>query len=198
MTLASLIFKDAQEGLRNNQSTVKMYQLSIGDAEVFIEVIQLPGPLVIFGAGHDAIPVVRFAKELGWNVTVVDSRQSSATSAHFLAADAFVVSRPEDICDTFGGLHQSITITPRVVAVVMTHNYLQDRELLKMLLPSPIRYLGILGPKSRTERLLRELLEQGVTLTENNLNRLYAPVGIDIGADNQRKLPWRSWLKSEL
>lgn len=86
-TLAALILEDAQEALRNNQSTLKLYQLPIGDAEVFIEVIQLPVPLVIFGAGHDAIPVVRFAKELGWHVTVVDSRQSSATSASFPVAD---------------------------------------------------------------------------------------------------------------
>lgn len=92
-----------------------------------------------------------------------------------------MVSRPEDICER-------ITLDPRIVAVVMTHNYLQDRELLKTLLPSPARYLGLLGPKSRTEQLLRELLEQGVTLTENNLSRLYAPVGIDIGADNPEEI----------
>lgn len=180
-TLAALILGDAQEALRNNQSTLKLHQLPIGKAEVFIEVIQPPVPLVIFGAGHDANPVVRFAKELGWHITVVDSRQSSATSTRFLAADTVVVSRSEDI-----GAY--ITLDPRTVAVVMTHNYLQDRELLKTLLPSPIRYLGILGPKSRTERLLRELLEQGVALTENNLNRLYAPVGIDIGADNPEEI----------
>ena len=179
--LATGILDDAREALRNSQSTVKLYQLPVGNVEVFIEVIQPPVPLVIFGTGDDAMPVVRFAKELGWHVTVVDSRQSSATSARFSLADAVVLSRPENIGDR-------ITIDSRTVAVVMTHNYLQDRELLKTLLPSPLQYLGILGPKSRTERLLRELLEQGVALTEDHLRRLYAPVGIDIGADNPEEI----------
>lgn len=179
--LAALILDDARAALRNNQSTLKSYHLPVGNAEVFIEVIQPPVPLIIFGAGDDAKPVVRFAKELGWHVTVVDSRPAYATSERFPLADALVVSRPEHIGDR-------ITIDPRSVTVVMTHNYLQDRELLKTLLPSCIQYLGVLGPKSRTERLLRELLEQGIALTENNLSRLYAPIGIDIGADNPEEI----------
>jgi xanthine/CO dehydrogenase XdhC/CoxF family maturation factor len=187
-TLAALILDDARAALRHNQSALKQYQLPVGNVEVFIEAIQPPVPLVIFGAGDDAIPVVGFAKGLGWHVTVVDSRQSYATSTRFPAADAVIVSRPEQISDAFDGLRQRITIDPRTVAVVMTHNYLQDRELLKTLLPSCLRYLGILGPKSRTERLLQELLEQGAALTENHLSRLYAPVGIDIGADNPEEI----------
>lgn len=110
-----------------------------------------------------------------------DSRPAYATSERFPSADVLVISRPEQI-------RERITIDPRTVGVVMTHNYLQDQELLKTLLPSAVRYLGILGPKSRTERLLRELLEQGVALTENNLSRLYAPIGVDIGADNPEEI----------
>lgn len=169
--LGAIVLNDARAALSNNQSILKQYQLPVGNAEVFIEVIQPPVPLIIFGAGDDAKPVVRFAKELGWHVTVVDSRPVSATSSRFPSADVLVVSRPEQI-------RERITTDPRTVAVVMTHNYLQDQELLKTLLPSAIRYLGILGPKSRTERLLRELLQQGVPLTENNLSRLYAPIGV--------------------
>lgn len=179
--LAAIALNDARAALSNNQSTLKRYHSPIGNAEVFIEVIQPPVPLIIFGAGDDAKPVVRFAKELGWHVTVVDSRPAYATSERFPSADVLVVSRPEHI-------RERITIDPRKVAVVMTHNYLQDQELLKTLLPSAIQYLGILGPKSRTERLLRELLQQGVALTENNLSRLYAPIGVDIGADNPEEI----------
>lgn len=179
--LAAIVLNDARAALSNNQSTLKSYQLTVGNAEVFIEVIQPPVPLIIFGAGDDAKPVVRFAKELGWHVTVVDSRPAYATSERFPLADALVVSRPEHISNC-------ITIDPRSVTVVMTHNYLQDRELIKTLSPASGQYLGVLGPKSRTERLLRELLEQGIALTENNLSRLYAPIGIDIGADNPEEI----------
>jgi xanthine/CO dehydrogenase XdhC/CoxF family maturation factor len=155
--LGAIVLNDARAALSNNQSILKQYQLPGGNAEVFIEVIQPPLPLIIFGAGDDAKPVVRFAKELGWHVTVVDSRPAYATSERFPSADVLVVSRPKHI-------RERITIDPATVAVMMTHNYLQDQELLKTLLPSAVRYLGILGPKSRTQRLLRELLQQEVGL----------------------------------
>lgn len=64
----------------------------------------------------------------------------------------------------------------------MTHNYLHDLELLKTLLPSPAKYIGILGSKKRTEQLLRDLAKQGQP-TAAQLHRLHAPVGLDIGAD---------------
>jgi xanthine dehydrogenase accessory factor len=70
-----------------------------GKAEVFIEVIQPPVPLMIFGAGHDAVPLVRLAQELGWYVTVVDSRQADATRERFPSADEVILSRPESISE---------------------------------------------------------------------------------------------------
>lgn len=76
-SVAASIVEDARAALQSKTSILKSYQLPIGEVEVFIEVIQPPLPLIIFGAGHDALPVARFAKELGWNVTVVDTRQST-------------------------------------------------------------------------------------------------------------------------
>jgi xanthine/CO dehydrogenase XdhC/CoxF family maturation factor len=74
------------------------------------------------------------------------------------------------------------------MAVVMTHNYLHDLEILKTLLPSAIRYLGILGPKSRTQKLFQDLQEQGVTPTSPQEQRLYSPVGLDIGAETPEEI----------
>jgi xanthine/CO dehydrogenase XdhC/CoxF family maturation factor len=179
--LLAQIREDAQKALDNNRSTVKVYPLPLGKAEVFIEVIQPPVPLMIFGAGHDAVPLVRLAQELGWYVTVVDSRQADATRERFPSADEVILSRPESIGDRIG-------LDNRTVAVVMTHNYLHDLEILKTLLLSPVRYLGILGPKSRTGKLLQDLQEQGITPTENQLQHLYSPVGLDIGADTPEEI----------
>ncbi len=117
-SVAASIVEDARAAL-GRKSILKSYQLPTGEIEVFIEVIQPPLPLVIFGAGHDAIPVARFAKELGWNVTVVDTRQALATQNRFAEADIIVLSRPENITEY-------ITVCDRTVAVVMTHNYLHD------------------------------------------------------------------------
>ncbi|WP_028954548.1 XdhC family protein [Synechocystis sp. PCC 7509] len=180
-SLAASIVEDARTALQDKVSTLKFYLLPNGEVEVFIEVIQPPLPLIIFGAGHDAIPVARFAKELGWNVTVVDTKQAPATQNRFADADAIVLSRLENIGDY-------IDLGDRTVAVVMTHNYLHDLEVLKTLLPSQVCYLGILGPKSRTERLLEELHQIEINPTREQMHRLYAPIGLDIGADTPEEI----------
>ncbi|HEY9707910.1 MAG TPA: XdhC/CoxI family protein [Oculatellaceae cyanobacterium] len=179
--LVAQIRDDSWKALNDSRSTVKAYPLPTGKADVFIEVIQPPVPLMIFGAGHDAVPLVRLAQELGWYVTVVDSRQADGTRSRFPSADEVVLSRPE-------GISERIHLYNRTMAVIMTHNYLHDLELLKILLPSPVRYLGILGPKSRTGKLLQDLQEQGITPSEQQLQRLYSPVGLNIGADTPEEI----------
>jgi xanthine dehydrogenase accessory factor len=189
-SVAASILEDARTALQDKLSSLKSYQLPNGEVEVFIEVIQPPLPLIIFGAGHDAIPVARFAKELGWNVTVVDTRQSTATQNRFAESDAIVLSRPENITDhiSVGDSASAPGYGLRTAAVVMTHNYLHDLELLKILLPSQVCYLGILGPKSRTERLLAQLRQIGTQPTSEQMHRLYAPIGLDIGADTPEEI----------
>jgi len=179
--LAEAIRHDSQRALDSGTPKVTMYQMSAGRAEVFIEVIQPPVPLVIFGAGHDAVPLVRFAKELGWHVTVVDPRPGYATRQKFPLADTLVVCRPEEV-------HEHIEIQRGTVAVVMTHHYLHDADLLKSLLPLPLRYLGLLGSKRRTQRLLREARKEGILLSHSNLDLVYGPIGLDIGADTPEEI----------
>ncbi|MGZ8266679.1 MAG: XdhC family protein [Burkholderiales bacterium] len=151
-------------------------QLEGGAAVVFVERIDPPTPLIVFGAGHDAMPVVRLAKDLGWHVTLVDHRPAYATPERFPDADRIVVGTRADV---FAGL----TLDADTLALVMTHNYLRDLELLGRLLPSPVRYLGLLGPRRRTDQLLEDLKEKGVEPDSAQLERLYAPVGLDIGSE---------------
>lgn len=173
------ILTDAQAAQFNNQSCTKTYHLSTGNAEVFIEVIQPPTSLVIFGAGHDAVPVAHFAKALGWDVTVVDSRANTATHQRFAIADRVILTRPETA-------HKQVCVSNCTV-VVMTHNYLHDLEILKMLLKSSANYIGVLGSKQRSERLLQDLHTES-TYTQAQLERLYAPIGLDIGADTPSEI----------
>lgn len=179
--LSLAILTDAQAAQSNNHSCIKTYHLSTGNAEVFIEVLQPPTPLVIFGAGYDAVPLAHFAKALGWDVTVVDSRANTATYQRFPSVDNVILTRPETA-------HQQVCVSVRTVAVVMTHNYLHDLELLKMLLPSTVTYIGVLGSKQRSERLIQDLYTQSIVYTEAQLQRLYAPIGIDIGADRPEEI----------
>jgi xanthine dehydrogenase accessory factor len=145
------------------------------NCEVFVEWVGQPVSLVIFGAGHDAIPLVNIAKQIGWHVTVADGRPGYANASRFPGADGVVLIRPDD---PLAGLD----IGPRTAVVLMTHNYPQDGKLLQRILPLAPRYLGILGPKARTERLFKEL---GKSIDESSLN---APVGLDIGADTPESI----------
>jgi xanthine/CO dehydrogenase XdhC/CoxF family maturation factor len=158
------------------ESSIARFDLPNGNAEVFIEHIEPPLPLVIFGGGHDAIPVARFAKALGWHVTVVDHRSAYVNAARFPDADRLVVCTPKDVPAQIPLSHDTLTL-------VMTHNYLRDRDLLELLLSSSVRYLGLLGPRKRTDQLLADLAEKNVQPTQGQLARLYAPVGLDIGSE---------------
>jgi xanthine/CO dehydrogenase XdhC/CoxF family maturation factor len=126
----------------------------------------LPPPaLVIFGAGHDAVPLVRIAKEVGWHVTIVDGRSAYAKKERFPQADAVWVSPPS----------KPLEIEEGAAVVVMTHSFANDVALLSWLLDSPAGYIGVLGPVHRTHRILEE---QGL-----DGSRLYAPIGLDLGAE---------------
>ncbi|MEM6400689.1 MAG: XdhC family protein, partial [Cyanobacteria bacterium P01_D01_bin.116] len=171
------VLSDTKVALENHNSILKEYHLASGKIEVFIEVIQPPLSLIVFGAGYDVLPLVNFSKQLGWDVTVVDNRQREASKKRFEQADKIQLSPPDDILE-------NIEITERTVAVVMSHNYLDDLEMLKLLLPSNLNYLGILGPKKRTNRILQELQEEEITVNAN----IYSPVGLDIGADNAEEI----------
>lgn len=174
--LAEAIGNDSRQALADGRSTIKRYELAAGCAQVFIEIVQPPVPLIVLGAGYDAVPVVRLAKELGWHVTVVDPRPGHAIRTRFPLADALIVCRPEEVC-------KRIPLDRGTVAVVMTHNFLHDAELLMALIPSPLLYLGLLGPKQRAQRLLDGIQNLGVVLSQSRLGQIYGPMGLDIGAD---------------
>jgi xanthine/CO dehydrogenase XdhC/CoxF family maturation factor len=70
----------------------------------------------------------------------------------------------------------------------MTHHYLRDRSLLRFLLPSAARFIGILGPRKRTEALLEDLGEEGLSVTQEQLERLHGPAGLDIGAESPEEI----------
>ena len=144
---------------------------------VFEETVQPPAPLVIFGAGQDALPLMRLAKELGWHVTVADTRGTRARPERFPLADSVCLGWPD-----------SMKMDERTAVVVMTHNYPDDRRVLKSLLLSSAGYIGQLGPRVRTERLLAELADDGLVITEAMRSRLHAPIGLDLGADNPEEI----------
>lgn len=152
-----------------------------GSVEALVEPV-LPWPeLYVFGAGPDAVPVVRLAVELGFDVTVADHRASLVRPERFPGAAAVVLCNP-------GALAGPFDPGPEAAALVMSHSFASDRACLGQLMQRPLRYLGALGPKRRTERLLAELAAEGVVPEPDLRAALHAPVGLDIGAETPEEI----------
>jgi xanthine dehydrogenase accessory factor len=152
-----------------------------GSARCFVEVIEPPPRLLVCGAGHDAIPLVKAAADLGWRVDVADDRESMLTPDRFPTARRFVHSDP-------GKIDDAAEIDKRTFVVVMSHNYLRDRDYLRSLLGSNAAYVGMLGPRARLQRLLNDLSSDGMEIPSGDDIRLHGPAGLDIGAEGPEEI----------
>jgi xanthine dehydrogenase accessory factor len=177
--VAAMLESEVRELSRGAETSgVRVYVADGGAVKVFVETLLPPVPLVIFGAGQDALPVVELTRQLGWLTEVVDPQARTASLSRFAAADRVTLARPEEVASR-------VSIGPRTLTLLMSHNYSHDLALLSFLLASPARYIGVMGPRKRTERMLSELAAgEGMSLLEEaGLARLHSPAGLDIGAN---------------
>lgn len=146
----------------------------VGAFRVFTEVQTPPPHLVIFGAGDDSIPLCAYASDAGFRVTVVDHRQAYLSRERFPSAARVFLRRAEE--GTNG-----LPLGPSAYAVVKTHSFAQDREWVRRLLEAGVPYVGLLGPRSRTAKILGDVGGIGA-------GRVYGPVGLDIGAEGPEQV----------
>jgi xanthine dehydrogenase accessory factor len=167
----------AEELLDAERSEIRQLPAGAGEVRAFIEILEPPLRLVVLGAGHDAIPLVAVAATLGWQPIVADDRPQFLQTERFPGASGFVpLERPDQVGDR-------APIDRRTFVVVMTHNFLKDKDYLRSLLSTEARYIAMLGPGARTKRLLDELREEGVMVAGADLDRLHGPAGLDLGAE---------------
>jgi xanthine dehydrogenase accessory factor len=178
--LSVILMEDAKAVLESGRSVTRTYPAA-NELTAFIEVLKPAVSLVVFGAGNDAIPLVQMAAVLGWHVTVIDGRTNYASAARFPLAKHVLLAKPEQAL-------LNITVDTRTVMVLMTHNYNYDLAMLKQLLPLQLPYIGSLGPKKKLQRMLDELNEQGVAVTDEQLQSVYGPTGLDIGAETSEEI----------
>ena len=176
--LVTAVAADASRVSKTGRPILHTYSEQGGGwVQVFIEAMRPPRSLLICGAGQDAIPLARLGKELGWRVRVVDGRRAYATRGRFPEVDELVVCPPREFS-------ARSTIEAGEAIVLMTHNYQHDQEFLRAALASPATYVGILGPRRRTERLLSEAGEfHGSPSDRRRAGRIHGPAGLDIGAE---------------
>ena len=140
-------------------------------ASGFTETFAPPTALWILGASDDSRPLARMAQELGWFVGVLDHRPAFARPGRFPEADAVRAGHPAQTLPT-------LPLDAHSAVVLMTHHYAKDLEALRLLLPSPAGYLGLMGSRARGAKLLAELAAEGIHPDA----RLHTPVGLDLGA----------------
>ena len=184
------IIMEVHSVMKSQASVFKKYSIENSTVTAFIEFLHPPVSMVVVGAGNDAIPLVNIATTLGWDVSVVDGRNTHARPGRFASACQVFAGKPENVLNP-------IHIDEKTVFVLMTHNYNYDLAMLKILLERNVFYIGVLGPKKKLVRMLDELTDKahpddmigrGMKLSEKQLNSIYGPVGLEIGAETAEEI----------
>jgi xanthine dehydrogenase accessory factor len=152
---------------------VGIERMPLRDVERLVEE-SAPHRLVVFGAVDIAEALCRGARELGWETVVADPRATFATRERIGSADELLVEWPEEALE-------KIALNDRTAVVVLTHEERYDVPALLGALRSDAFYVGALGSRRTQERRRERLLADG--LTEDEVDRLSSPTGLDLGAE---------------
>tara|TARA_B100001123_G_C15337074_1_gene1033275 strand:- start:3746 stop:4573 length:828 start_codon:yes stop_codon:yes gene_type:complete len=177
-------FKKAREALRTRQPVIEKYELSDdfaeesglicgGQMEVFIEPVEPAPELYVFGAGHVGFSLALMAYETGFSVHVIDDRVKFANSERFPKGIEVLV-------DDIPSWLEQHELPPTAYAVIVTRGHTHDLEVLRILTPYQLRYLGLIGSRAKVRRIFDVLVSEG--LSSDSLSRVHAPIGLDIGA----------------
>lgn len=158
------------------------YMIELETQHAFLEFYNPPPTIVLVGAGNDAQILAQMANQLGWKVVVTDGRPTHANSQRFVSSCQVVVSKPEHVLE-------NIALSERTLFILISHNYQYDYAVLKLILPLvQIPYIGILGPRKKFERMLDDLKADGIEPSEEQLSRIYAPIGLNLGAETPAEI----------
>ncbi len=169
-----------KSGLKNavdkRQSFTDSFTRGERSLQCFFELIPPEIHLIIFGSGFDTYPLIAMADYLGWKISVTSDHYSITFPENFKGADEIkFVDRNEIL--------QHFSFNDRTFCVLMSHNHKYDKSVLKSLIDTNVAYIGVLGPKTRMQKIVADLINEGVVLDEKHLAKIYNPIGLDIGGD---------------
>lgn len=178
--LVAQILQDARQCLAERRPQLLAYQQEADQLDVFVEVQRRPPTLIIVGAGHVAVPLAQLGKMIDFEVVVLDDRPLYANKKRFPMADR-VLAQP------FAETLRQWPIDEDTYLVLVTRGHSHDVESLLEVIDSPARYIGMIGSKRRVKAVF-ELLQQEQGLDPAKLERVYAPIGLDIGAESPTEI----------
>jgi xanthine dehydrogenase accessory factor len=144
-----------------------------GTLEIFIEPILPPAELLIFGAGHVGTSLGRVAQMAGFDVTIIDDRETFANRERFPEAQ-------QVIAEDFDKAVTQLSPGESSYIVIVTRGHRDDMRVLRWAVQTPARYVGMIGSKRKTITIFKELQQEG--LAPQLFDRVHAPIGLDIGA----------------
>jgi xanthine/CO dehydrogenase XdhC/CoxF family maturation factor len=170
-----------ERALATGRTATLALSLAGGRAEALVECVLPPVRLAVFGGGPDVEALVRQGAAVGWRVAVVGTRPADELRAALpMAAEWVPLVHAEQAAER-------VRLTPRTAAVVMTHGYARDRELVRALLKTPVPYVGVIGSRRRFADLLRELADDAPR-GGGARRRLFGPAGLDLGAETPEEI----------
>lgn len=174
-------FRDAAaEALAAERSGVRTFRTAAGaDVDVFVDAYPPPPQLIIFGAVHVAQPLARYARDLGYLVTVVDARRTLATRERFPDVERLIVAWPDDA-------FADLDIQSSTAIAILTHDPKFDEPALLGALGTPARYIGAVGSRSTNADRRERLIRNGVSAED--LARVHGPIGLDIGGQTPEEM----------
>ena len=167
------------QGLFEEQKSQRIQISAEEESEVFIEVFPPSPKLIIVGAVHVAIHLITLAKELGFRTVVVDPRSAFATPERFAHSDELIVKWPHEALS-------ASDFNEGTYLVVLSHDEKLDNPALKLALENPCRYIGALGSRKTHGKRTASLKEMGIT--DEQLARIYAPIGLDLGGRHPEEI----------
>ncbi len=183
------LFALAQQALARRETITKTIDLSVkspdeidmvcgGKVTALVEPLEATPHLVIFGAGHIARALHQLCSPLGFRVTVTDDRAHFANAERFPGAEVLVCP--------FEQQRDQLDLTPSSFVVIVTRGHDADEVVLRQLLGRPLRYLGLIGSRSKWLRIRRQLVGEG--FSEEQISRVVCPIGLEIAAETPEEI----------
>jgi xanthine dehydrogenase accessory factor len=168
----------ATEG-RSVRRTVRAPDATSAELELFVEVVAAAPVIIMVGGVHIAVALANMARPLGFRTVIVDPRRSFGSGERFPAVDRLIQAWP-------AAAFEQLTIIPQTAVVMLTHDPKIDDPALQIVLDSPAFYVGALGSRRTHAARRQRLLDAG--LSEAQLGRVRAPIGLDIGAETPEEI----------
>ena len=167
--ITSSVIRDIHFCLEKQSSSTITYEEAA--IKLFIEVLLPVTHIVLYGCGYDIYPLTRIAREIGWDVTVVANIHKADKSLFKLATN--VLHNKEE---------EKPLIDAYTAIVLMAHDYKTDFANLQQMLATNTKYIGLLGPRKRSQKMFDAMAAEGHSINEENMQRIFTPAGLDIGA----------------